>query len=192
MARFSTGLLVGIDRERCVPLRGRITRQIAACCIARLLVLATEQPGRPIVIYIDSPGGPVKESLPILSTMHGIKCPIATFCRGEANGTAAVIAARGTPGFRIASPGARFSFRQTAASTSDRDLVSDEKLFGTLAEILAGDIHKPEAEILTWLTDGAEFTAAQAVANGLVDKVSSKPLLPPALFAQTAAPGAAG
>ena len=192
MARFSTGLLVGKDRERCVLLRGRITRQIAACCMARLLVLATEQPGRPIVIYIDSPGGPVRDSLPILSTMRGIKCPIATFCRGEANGTAAVIAARGVPGFRVANSGARFSFRRATISKSDHDLVSDIRLFGTLAGILVGDTRKPEAEILTWLTEGVEFTAAQAVANGLIDKVSPKPLLPPAFFSQTAPPGLPG
>jgi ATP-dependent Clp protease protease subunit len=157
--------------------------------MARLLVLATEQPGRPIVIYIDSPGGPVKESLPILSTMRGIKCPIATFCRGEASGTAAVIAARGAPGFRVASPGAHLSLRQAAVSRSDRDLVSDERLFGTLAEILAEDIHRPEDEVLEWVTAGAEFTAAQAVANGLIDKISPKPLLPPPLFVQTPPPG---
>ncbi|HWV99708.1 MAG TPA: ATP-dependent Clp protease proteolytic subunit [Candidatus Acidoferrum sp.] len=179
MARFSTGLLVGAGQERCVPLRGRITRQVAACCIARLLVLATEQPGRPIIIYIDSPGGPVSESLPILSTMNGIKCPIATFCRGETNGTAAVIAARGTSGFRVANPGARLSFRRTAATRPGQDLVSDEKLFPALAEILAQNVRKPEAEVLAWLINGAEFSAAQAVANGLIDKVSPIPSLPP-------------
>ena len=147
--------------------------------MARLLVLATEQPGRPIVIYIDSPGGPVKEALPILSTMNGIKCPIATFCRGEVIGTAAVIAARGVPGFRVATPGARFSFRRSAATRSGHDLISDEKLFPTLAEILARDVHKPVAEVLAWLKDGVEFSGAQALANGLIDKMSPKPLLPP-------------
>jgi ATP-dependent Clp protease, protease subunit len=179
MARFSTGLLVGADRERCVPLRGRLTRQIAACCIARLLVLATEQPGQPIIIYIDSPGGPIKESLPILSTMDGIRCPIATFCRGETSGTAAVIAARGTWGFRIANPGSRFSFRPPGATRPTHDLVTDEKLFPALAELLAQNVRKPEAEVLAWLKYGVEFTATQALANGLIDKVSPKPLLPP-------------
>ena len=148
--------------------------------MARLLVLATEQPGRPIVISIDSPGGPVKETLPILSTMNGIKCPIATFCRGEAGGTAAVIAARGAPGFRIASPGARISFQRSAASRTGHDLVSDDKLFPALAEILARAVHRPEAEVLAWLMDGVEFSVAQALANGLIDKVSPRPLLPPA------------
>ncbi len=178
MARFSTGLLVGTDRERCVPLRGRITRQIAACCIARLLVLATEQPGRPIIIYIDSPGGLTKESLPILSTMNGIKCPIATFCRGEAGGSAAVIAAHGAPGFRVAAPGARFSFRRPGVTRSERDLVSDERLLPALAEVLAKDVHKPENDVMTWLRSGIEFTAEQALAHYLIDRVSAKPLMP--------------
>lgn len=178
MGRYSTGLLVGVDRERCVPLRGRITHQIAACCIARLLVLATEQPDRPIIIYIDSPGGPVKESLPILSTMNGIRCPIATFCRGEAGGTAAVIAALGAPGFRVANPGVRLSFRRPASTRHERGQPADEELFQALAETLAQHIHKPEAEVLDWLTDGVEFSAEQAVASGLIDRVSPQPVLP--------------
>lgn len=178
MGRYSTGLLVGADRERCVPLRGRITHQIAACCIARLLVLATEQPGRPIIIYIDSPGGPIRDSLPILSTINGIRCPVATFCRGDAGGTAAVIAALGAPGFRAVTPGARLSFRPPAAVRHTRDLPADEKLFQTLAEILAQHIHMPEAEVMDWLTEGVEFSAEQAVAKRLIDRVSPQPVLP--------------
>lgn len=178
MARSSTGLLVGANHERGVPLRGRITKPIAACCIARLLVLATEQPGRPVIIYIDSPGGPAKDSLSILSTMNGIRCPIATFCLGDASGTAAVIAARGTPGFRTAHPNARFSFRRPAPAKSAHDASRDQKLLPLLAEMLAKDLAKPKAEVLAWLTNGAEFTAEQALAHHLVDRVSPTPLLP--------------
>ena len=110
--RASTGLLTGAGRERSVPLRGRISRQLANCCIARLLVLAMEDAHRPIIVYIDSPGGPVAESMPILSTLRGIRSPIVTFCRGQAGGTAAIIAAHGREGFRVAAPDACFFFER--------------------------------------------------------------------------------
>src|SRR6516164_2719248 len=100
MTRRSTGFLASRFLERRVPLRGRITNQLASCCIARLLVLATEHRQKPIVTYIDSPGGSISESLNVISTMNGIQTPVVTFCRGAVGGSAAVIAAHGLKGFR--------------------------------------------------------------------------------------------
>lgn len=176
MAGRSTGLLTFADRERRVSLRGRITRAIGACSIARLLVLATEHNELPIVIYIDSPGGPVADSLPILSTMHGIKCPIATFCLRDIRNSAVVIAACGCPGYRTAAPNAKFSF--TPITGPGLDIKADQKFVRILAEILAPAAGRPETEVLRWLTEGATFTAQQAVTNGLIDSVAAKPLLP--------------
>lgn len=178
MAGSSTGLLAGIDRERSVPLRGRISRQIAACCIARLIVLATERPEQPIIIYIDSPGGPISDVLPIISTIRGIKSPIATFCRGEASGTAAVVAASGMPGCRAAVPNARFSFKPMGPGKVKGSVTSDGTLISILAEMLSQAIKRPDAEVLAWLREGAQFGAAQAQANGLIDAVAAKPVLP--------------
>src|SRR6516225_1288317 len=109
MSRRSTGFLASRFLERRVPLRGRINRQLASCCIARLLVLATEDRQKPIVTYIDSPGGSVSESLNVISTMNGIQTPVVTFCRGLVGGAAVVIAAHGLKGVRIAEPGKKFS-----------------------------------------------------------------------------------
>ncbi len=177
--RASTGLLTGAGRERSVPLRGRITRQVASCCIARLLVLATEDPQRPIVIYIDSPGGLVSDSLPILSTMNGIRSPIATFCRGQAGGTAAIIAAHGRRGFRVAAPGAHFSFEAipgAIASEPTRD--GEEPFLNLLAELLGKAVQRTEAETLRWLSGGLRFSPQEAMHCGLIDSVSAQPLLP--------------
>src|SRR5438552_330627 len=111
MAGRSTGLLASRFLERRVPLRGRITRQLASCCIARLLVLSTEDRDKPVIIYVDSLGGSVAESLGIISTMNGIHSPVLTFCRGAVVGVAAVITAHGLKGFRTADPTAHFSLR---------------------------------------------------------------------------------
>src|SRR5215467_3539417 len=111
MLRPSTGLLAAAGQERRVPLRGRITKQIANCCIARLLVLATENRQQPIITYIDSPGGSTSEVLGVISTINGIRCPVVTFCNGQAVGPAVLIAAHGLKGFRVGIPTARFSFK---------------------------------------------------------------------------------
>jgi ATP-dependent Clp protease protease subunit len=177
--RRSTGLLASKFLERRVPLRGRITNELASCCIARLLVLATEDRQRPIVTYIESPGGSVMESLNVISTMNGIHNPVVTFCRGLIGGGAVVISAHGLKGFRAADPGSRFSFRlQSEAKENGRE--THESYLRLLVQVLAADTGQPESKVLQWFTEGAEFSAQQAMENGLIDAIARTPLLPSA------------
>jgi ATP-dependent Clp protease protease subunit len=187
MAGRSTGFLASRFLERRVPLRGKITKQLASCCIARLLVLATEDRQKPLITYIDSPGGSAAESLGIISTMNGIRSPVVTFSRGQIGGAAAVIAAHGLKGFRTADPGAHFSLRLQARSAGDGRLDTPESYLKLLSQILAHDTGNPEALVLRWLTEGAEFTPQEAIRNGLIDTVAREPLLPRQLPASESA-----
>jgi ATP-dependent Clp protease protease subunit len=171
----STGLLVGSYHERGLPLRGRITKQNAAACIARLVVLATEGPGEPIVIYIDSQGGSIRDSLSIIATMNGIKCPVATFCYGMAGGTAAMIFAHGTPGLRAAKTTSQFSFKLPQEKP---ELDGTAQFQQMMAEIVAQDARQQLPTVLQWLEKGIELDAKQALANGLLDFIASGPVLP--------------
>jgi len=177
MPRPSTGLLAAAGQERRVPLRGRINRQIASCCIARLLVLAIEDRQRPIITYIDSMGGSASEVLGVISTINGIRCPVVTFCHGQAVGPAAIIAAHGVKGFRVGIPSARFSFKGFEAVKS-RDNGELDSLLPLLADILAADTRKSKDLVLKWFKDGAQFTASEALANGLIDAIAPQPLCP--------------
>ena len=114
--RPSTGRLTSPVQERRVALRGQLTRVVASCCIARLVVLAAEDQRDPIFVHIDSPGGSIAEAMGILSTMNGIRCPVITFCRREAMGPAAIIAAHGLRGYRAAAP-----VRPAIAGATHRD-----------------------------------------------------------------------
>src|SRR5882724_10869344 len=140
MSRRSTGLLASKFLERRVPLRGRITNQLASCCIARLLVLATEDRQKPIITYIESPGGAVAEALGIISTMNGIRSPVVTFCRGSIGAEAAVIAAHGFKGFRTADPGAHFSLKMQSEYSDNGTPEAYESYLKLLAQIFAGDV----------------------------------------------------
>jgi ATP-dependent Clp endopeptidase proteolytic subunit ClpP len=176
-SKRSTGLLASKFLERRVPLRGRITNQLASCCIARLLVLATEDRLRPIVTYIESQGGSVSESLNVISTMNGIHTPVVTFCRGLIGGVAAVIAAHGLRAFRAADPGARFSLRLLGEPASS-GRSSYESYLKLLVQVLSTDTGQPESKVLRWLTEGAEFSPQEAMEQGLVDAIARTPLLP--------------
>lgn len=178
MAGRSTGLLASRSLERRVPMRGKLTKQLASCCMARLLVLATEDRHKPIITYIDSPGGSIAESLGIISTMNGIHSPVATFCRGLIGGVAAVIAAHGKKGFRTADPGAHFSLKLHSEYANNAPIEVHESYLKLMAQILAEDTAQPEAQVLFWITQGAEFNPQEAIRNGLIDSIGREPVLP--------------
>jgi ATP-dependent Clp protease protease subunit len=178
MSRRSTGFLASRFLERRVPLRGRIDNQLASCCIARMLVLATEDREKPIVTYIESPGGSVAESLNVISTMNGIRSPVATFCRGSIGGAAVVIAAHGLRGYRIADPATHFSLALERQNADNASVESHESYLKLLAQVLAKDTGRIEAQVLQWLTEGAEFSPQQALHHGLIDSIGREPVLP--------------
>ena len=178
MLRPSTGLLAAAGQERRVPLRGRITREIASCCIARLLVLATENRQQPIITYIDSLGGAAAEALGVISTMNGIRCPVVTFCNGQAVGPAVLIAAHGLKGFRVGTPNARFSFKGFESAGNANDSAALDSLLPLFADILVADTGRQKEQVLKWFKDGAQFNSQEALANGLIDAVSARPLFP--------------
>lgn len=173
MLRASTGRLTGNTRHRCIPLRGEITRQVAACAIARMVVLASESHDLPIVVQMDSPEVTVKESLRMLATMDGIKSPVAVFCRGQIDAAALALAAHGRKGLRSTAPDAHFSFQLAEAG----DLGSDDGLLASLATALAKGTQQPEAQILEWLKTGVVFSPQQAVQKGLIDAISTEPIV---------------
>jgi ATP-dependent protease ClpP protease subunit len=143
-----------------------------------LLVLATEDRHKPIITYIESSGGSAPEALNVISTMNGIRSPVATFCRGSIGGAAAVIAAHGLKGFRSADPGSHFSMALEGERARDERGESPESYLKLLAQILAGDTGRPEAEVLRWLIEGAEFNPQEAIKHGLIDSIGRAPVLP--------------
>src|SRR5262249_22939496 len=154
-------------------------RVIASCCIARLVVLASEDPQRPIVIHIDSPGGSPAEAMSILSTMKGIRCPVVTFCRGEVFGPAAIIASKGSRGYRVAAPGCRFSLRITGPKEArGRETAKVEPLLPLLTEILVKNTRQRQEEVLALLTTGTPFGAQDALRMGLIDAIAGEPIFP--------------
>jgi len=179
MRRPSTGSLTTGGKERIFPLRGRITRQLGSCCIARLLVFGSEDHSRPILLHVDSTGGQIPNALSIISTMNGIRTPIATFFGPRVEGTAVVIASHGLRGFRVAPPGGHISFKTLSEEAAQDDETAS--MLSLLAEVLAKDTNQSEACVMGWLRHGAEFDARQALESGLIDAISSTPLLPPEL-----------
>ena len=80
--------------------------------MAQLLFLESEDPGKDIHLYINSPGGSVTAGMAIYDTMQYIKCDVSTICIGMAASMGAFLLAGGAKGKRLALPNAEIMIHQ--------------------------------------------------------------------------------
>src|SRR5689334_9173053 len=89
-------------RERVVFLNGPVEDNMSALICAQLLYLESENPKKPIDMYINSPGGVVTSGLAIYDTMQYIRCPVSTTCMGMAASMGSFLLMAGEKGMRVA------------------------------------------------------------------------------------------
>ena len=70
--------------DRIVFISGEVNDEMANAVCAQLLFLQSQDPKKDINVYINSPGGSVTAGLAIYDTMQFVKCPVATYCIGQA------------------------------------------------------------------------------------------------------------
>jgi ATP-dependent Clp protease protease subunit len=110
-------------KDRIVFLGSVIDDELANVIIAQLLFLESDDPDKDVMMYVNSPGGLVSAGLAIYDTMHALRCPVATFCVGQAASMASLLLASGAKGKRNALPNARVMIHQPLAGV--RGQVSD-------------------------------------------------------------------
>jgi ATP-dependent Clp protease, protease subunit len=148
----------------------------ANAVVAQLLFLNKEAT-REISIYINSPGGSVTAGLAIYDTMQFVKCPVATYCVGQASSMGAVLLAAGSPGKRYALANSRIMIHQpwggAQGTASDIVIQAEEivRLKGRLNEILARHSTKPLTDVEKATDRDYFMSAAEAKDFGLVDHV---------------------
>ena len=71
-------------KERIIFLGEEVNDVSASLVVAQLLFLESEDPGKDIHLYINSPGGSVSAGFAIYDTMNYIKCDVSTICIGMA------------------------------------------------------------------------------------------------------------
>uniref|UniRef100_A0ACD5UDT0 Uncharacterized protein n=1 Tax=Avena sativa TaxID=4498 RepID=A0ACD5UDT0_AVESA len=105
-------------KERIVCIHGPIADDTASLVVAQLLFLESENPAKPIHLYINSPGGVVTAGLAIYDTMQYIRSPVTTLCIGQAASMGSLLLAAGAPGERRALPNARIMIHQPSGGAS--------------------------------------------------------------------------
>ena len=106
-----------LARDRIIFLGEEVNDQIANEIIAIMLYLDSEDPGKDIFLYVNSPGGVVTSGLAIYDTMQHIKSDVVTICLGLAASMGSFLLAGGTKGKRLALPHSRIMIHQPSGGT---------------------------------------------------------------------------
>jgi ATP-dependent Clp protease protease subunit len=159
---------------------GAIATDSANILIAQLLYLDSEEPGKDISLYINSPGGMVTAGLAVYDTMQFVKSPITTICIGMAMSFGAVLLAAGHKGKRYALPHSRIMIHQPlihggglSGTVSDIALEAEE-LVSTkqkLSEIIAKHTGKSAEQVLKDTDRNCYMSAQEAKKYGIIDEV---------------------
>ena len=163
--------------DRIVFISGEVNDEMANAICAQLLFLQSQDAKKEISVYVNSPGGSVTAGLAIYDTMQFVKCPIATYCIGQAASMGAVLLTAGAKGRRFALPNARIMIHQpwggAEGKASDIEITAKEIL--RLKEILNGILAKHSGQKMADVvkdTDRDHFMSAEEAKKwGLIDEV---------------------
>ena len=104
-------------KDRIIFLGEEVNEVTASLTVAQLLFLESEDPGKDIHLYINSPGGVVTAGMAIYDTMQYIKCDVSTICIGMAASMGAFLLAGGAKGKRLGLPNAEIMIHHPSGVT---------------------------------------------------------------------------
>ena len=164
-------------KDRIIFLGEEVNETTASLVVAQLLFLESEDPGKDIHLYINSPGGMVTAGLAIYDTMQYIKCDVSTICIGMAASMGAFLLAGGTKGKRMALPNSEIMIHQPSGGAKGQATeiqIAAENILKTkkkLNEILAANTGKPYDVIAADTERDHYMSAQEAMEYGLIDNV---------------------
>lgn len=162
-------------KDRIIFLGTEIDDHVANVVMAQLLHLDSEDPGKDIHLYINSPGGVVTSTLAIYDTIQYVNSDVSTICIGQAASGAALLLCAGSAGKRFALPHSRVLLHQPAGGTSgqavDIDIHAREilRLRDLLDKILSDHTGQPLDRIRADTDRDFIMTAQEAVDYGVID-----------------------
>jgi len=164
-------------KDRIIFLGEEVNETTAGLVVAQLLFLESEDPGKDIHLYINSPGGVVSAGLAIYDTMNYIKCDVETICIGLAASMGAFLLAGGSKGKRFALPNAEIMIHQPSGGAKGQatdiqiaanNILNTKKRLNT---ILSENTGQPYEVIAADTERDNYMSAEEAKEYGLIDGV---------------------
>ncbi|KAG0001350.1 Protein phosphatase 2C 2 [Entomortierella chlamydospora] len=166
-------------KERIICLNGAVHDHSAALIVAQLLFLESENPEKPISLYINSPGGSVTAGMAIYDTY--IQSPVSTLCNGQACSMGSLLLAAGEPGKRYALPNASIMMHQPSGGASGQasDIAIHAREILRVRERLNRIYQKhcnvKDLDVIERAVERDHFMdAEEALKFGLIDRIMEK------------------
>jgi ATP-dependent Clp protease protease subunit len=177
---FDDSVYQRLLRERIIFLGSVVEDNIANALSAQMLLLAAEDPGKDIYLYINSPGGSVSAGMALYDTMQFVPCDVATVAMGLAASMGQFLLCAGAEGKRYALPHARIMMHQPSGgiggTASDIKIQAEQMLYTKkkMAELIATHTGQNLEQVESDSDRDRWFTADEAKEYGFVDHVVSQ------------------
>ena len=176
-------------KDRIIMMQGVVEDTMANLIVAQMLFLESQNPDKPIKLYVNSPGGSVTAGLAIYDTMQFVKTPVHTMVMGQAASMGSFLAQAGEPGKRYVLPESRTMIHRVSSGTrgtsgsvhvqelefedARRHFEESKRLNNRLTELYVkhNSKNKTFEELFETMKFDTFLSAEEAVENGLADKV---------------------
>ena len=166
-------------QRRSIELVGEVNSASVSSLALQLRYLQLEDPNAEISVFINSPGGEVSSGLALYDMMNGLSCPIKTVCMGTAASMAALLFIAGTQ--REMLPHSRIMIHDPLISSVGGSALRVDSVAKDLmrtraitAEIIASHSGHTLEEVFAKTATDSYFSAEEAVAWGLADRITEK------------------
>ncbi|MDD9946316.1 MAG: ATP-dependent Clp protease proteolytic subunit [Myxococcales bacterium] len=156
-----------------------VNHESATAAIRKLWYLELKEPGKPITLIINSPGGSVDAGFAVWDQLEMITSPITTLVTGLAASMGSILGQCAPKGRRFATPHCRILIHQPAIHGAIRGQASDLEIQAReilktrerIVKLYAGKTGKDDATIAAAIERDTWFSAEEAKDFGLIDAV---------------------
>jgi ATP-dependent Clp protease protease subunit len=168
-----------LSKDRILFVTGQIDDDLASDITATLLLKDQEDSDKKITLFINSPGGDIRNVFMVYDMIQMIDAEVETVCIGEALGESVILLAAGAPGHRLATKNAIISVGQLQQNFhTQTDMVNAKKFLDLFTEdnnrlmkILAAATKKPIKQVIKDFDRTVFMNSVKAYKYGLIDKI---------------------
>lgn len=163
--------------QRIVVVADPIDATVSGQVCGALLLLAADDPGADVTMYVCTSEGTLAGSLAVVDTIRGMPSEVTTVALGDVGGVGQLVLSAGTKGKRFALPHSRIELCRllpnllgpaTGLRSQAESLeAAKATVFGLVAEMTGRGVDEVGADSET----GRSFDAVAAASYGLVDRV---------------------
>jgi ATP-dependent Clp protease protease subunit len=174
---FSERVREQLLTRRILVLDGVLDDDNGTLLTTQLLMLAAEDPGAGIALWIHSPGGSVPSMLAIRDVMRLVPCDVSTLALGLACSAGQFLLSAGTKGKRFALPHARILMHRGSSgiggSAVEIEVQADDlrHTVDTVLGLIAQDTGQPVQRIFDDSLHDHWYTAVEARDYGFIDAI---------------------